>query len=217
IPARGLIPPGLLGPGLRRRSAPAEPSDPEILRGLGLRLVMHPVLRRLFPGFRAALLDGLRGLGIEVEGVDCPIPELADLARSADVDLVAGRWIASYPDPDSFASGLLGAEHGLLSSLCGSEAVFELVEKGRHEADSALRHGLYRQLEELLVAEHRLLPLFHQQTYRFARAGAHGLRLGITVPEVRYEELYLEPLSPEAGGSTGGNQAASFSSSSASE
>ena len=80
----------------------------------------------------------------------------------------------------------------MIAGLCASPEIDRLIEKGRLEADPALRHTIYRRLEELSAHEQLLLPLFHAQTYRFAQPGVRGLKLGITVPEVRYEDLYLE-------------------------
>ena len=107
------------------------------------------------------------------------------------VDLLALRWIANYPDPDGFLGNLLHSEEGLLAGICGSPEIDRLIEQGRRETDPGLRHSIYRRIDEILVQENLLIPLFHEQSYRFPQPSVRGLRLGLTLPEVRYEELYV--------------------------
>ena len=196
IRAHGIAPPGLLGfepPRGQPRPAPPTARDGrETLRGLRLRLAIHPVFGGRYAAFRDRMIRQLEGLGIDVEKIECDIAELSRLGRTGGVDLVLSRWVAVYPDTDCFLLGLLDSREGVIAGLCASPEIDRLIEKGRLEADPALRHTIYRRLEELSAHDHLLLPLFHAQTYRFAQPGVRGLRLGITVPEVRYEDLYVE-------------------------
>ena len=57
------------------------------------------------------------------------------------------------------------------------------------EIDPAARHAIYRRVEEIIARDALLLPLFHEQVYRFARPEVEGLRLSYSVPSVAYEEL----------------------------
>jgi len=195
IRAHGIVPPGLLGfeapRGLPRPKSIAIEGR-EMLRGLRLRVGVHPVFEGRYEAFCDRLLQQLESLGIDIEKVPCDIAELSRAGRSGGVDLVLSRWVAVYPDTDCFLLGLLDSREGVIAGLCGSPEIDRLIEKGRLEADPALRHTIYRRLEELSAHEHLLLPLFHAQTYRFAQPGVRGLKLGITVPEVCYEELYVE-------------------------
>ena len=189
--ANGLVPPGLLGhEAPRGRRAPGE-SDHDLLRGLKLRMAIHPVFRGRFRQFLEHLEESMRGLGVELEIQDCSMRELGRVGRTGEADLLLARWIAVYPDADCFMSGLFDSQGGLVQGLCGSREILGWIEKGRQEVDPALRHGIYRNIEELMAREHLILPLFHEQTYRFAQPAVQGLRLGITIPEVRYDELEL--------------------------
>lgn len=195
IRAHGIVPPGLLGfeapRGLPRPVAPTREGR-ESLRGLRLRVGVHPVFSGRYAAFCDRLLGQLEAVGIDIERISCDIAELSRVGRSGGVDLLISRWVAVYPDTDCFLLGLLDSREGVLAGLCASPEIDRLIEKGRLEADPALRHTIYRRLEELSAHEQLLIPLFHAQTYRFAQPGVRGLKLGITVPEVRYEDLYLE-------------------------
>jgi hypothetical protein len=53
------------------------------------------------------------------------------------------------------------------------------------------RHAIYRQVEEIVAREALLVPLFHEQSYRFGRPELEGLRVGFASPTVAYETLSL--------------------------
>ena len=87
------------------------------------------------------------------------------------------------PAPDS-AGGFLGRR-------CGSPEIDRLAERGRAETTPVQRHALYRQVEETMAREALLLPLFHEQAYRFAQPDVGGLNVSFGIPLVAYEELHL--------------------------
>ncbi|MEM9596752.1 MAG: ABC transporter substrate-binding protein [Acidobacteriota bacterium] len=203
--AHGLIPPGLLGYESRRRRPPARPDGADRLRGLELRAAVHPSLLGPHRPLWNRLVDLLGDLGITVTQADRPFMGSLPTARaslqpaspregepaveSRPVDLVATRWIADYPDSDSFVQGLHHLEGRGVGGLAGGDCE-RLGSRARQEAEPSLRHSLYRQLEDLLAKDARLLPLFHERAYRLAQPGLQGLRLGLSFPEVAYERLW---------------------------
>ena len=192
IPAHGLVPPGLLGHEAPRGSRTPGESDHDLLRGMTLKMAAHPVFRGRYVQFYERLQEGLARLGVELELVTCEMRDLGRLGRSGEVDLLLSRWVAVYPDADCFMAGLFDPSDGVAAKLCGSREIRAWMDKGRQEVDPALRHGIYRNIEEILAREHLILPLFHEQTYRFIQPNIKGLRLGITIPEVRYDELEID-------------------------
>jgi ABC-type transport system substrate-binding protein len=78
-----------------------------------------------------------------------------------------------------------------MGRLCGSPVVDRLIERGRAEADPMNRHTLYRQIEETISTEALLLPLFHEQVYRFAQPQVEGLSVSSLPPVVPYEQLRI--------------------------
>ncbi len=101
-----------------------------------------------------------------------------------------GRWAADYPDADTFAN-ILATKNGILGKLCGSGEVDRLIARGRSETSPAVRHGIYRQIEEIIARDSLLLPLFHEQTYRFARPEVQGLSLSYGGIAVDYAGLRI--------------------------
>ena len=134
----------------------------------------------------------MEALGIQLEILEPQLSEFNELARRGEVDLLLARWVAVYPDADCFFSGLWQPHCGLLESIHRDVDLEQLLERARAELDPALRHALYRSAEDHLHRRALLLPLFYEQNHRLAVAGVTGLRLGITLPLVRYDELVVE-------------------------
>ena len=188
--AEGLLPPGLLGHEAGEREA--RRGGRGSLAGLCVQLAINPAFEAIYGGFWSRLKEAFQGLGIEMIIQHGSAAELVDVAHRGEVDLVAQRWIADYPDPDNFFKGLLDSQHGMLGALCGRQDLDGLIELGRGETDPGLRHAVYREIEDLIAREVLLIPLFHEQAYRIAHPSVTGLRLvGLALPEVRYDELSL--------------------------
>jgi ABC-type oligopeptide transport system substrate-binding subunit len=100
--------------------------------------------------------------------------------------MIIGRWLADYPDTDTFFQCLR-----IMWEHVGSPDLDDLINRGRTEPDPAARHAIYRELEALLRRDAVLVPLFHEQVYRFARPELDGLTVSFTYPVVAYETLQI--------------------------
>ncbi|MDA8016180.1 MAG: ABC transporter substrate-binding protein [Thermoanaerobaculia bacterium] len=190
--AQGLLPPGLLGYESPRVQRGGEEPASHTLEGLQLSLALHPIFVRTYSSFASHLVQQLESLGIRLNILELRLGEFDDLARRGEADLLLARWVAVYPDADCFFSGLWQSQSGLLRSAHRDVDLERLVEQARTELDPALRHALYRSAEDHIHRQALLLPLFHEQNHRLAGPGVAGLRLGITLPVVRYDELAVE-------------------------
>ena len=190
VPAHGLIPPGLLGHGpahiSRSYAAPVarEHSSSEI----ELTAVLNPVYFGEYGALTRELEGAFLAQGVRIRAVNRTMSEWAEATTRATVDVVVGRWGADYPDAHTFVH-LLHSQEGLLGRLCGSPEVDNLIDKGRAETSATARHSLYRQIEEIISRDALLLPLFHEQAYRFARPEVEGLSLSYGVTAVDYASL----------------------------
>ena len=192
IPAASLIPPGLLGhdPTVGSRPEPARPAAPaEALAGLELTAAVHPVFSAGYSAFARELASGLAGLGVKIRSGTATYDEYLEAVTQASSDLLVGRWNGDYPDADTFAY-TLHSQGGFLGRFCGSAELDRLIALGRTETSPTTRHAVYREIEETIAREALLLPLFHEQAYRFARPEVEGLSVS-TLGRVAFEDLSI--------------------------
>ena len=197
IPAAGLIPPGLLGhstPTARERpSVPGKRADPSSgehtvsRETVELSAAVHPVFWGEYAEFFEGLAAAFREIGFLIHPVNSNMAEYLE-AQDGRVDLMIGRWNADYPDADTF-TWILRSREGIIGPLCGGPETDQLAARGRTEVDHRARHSIYRQIEEHVAREALLLPLFHEQVYRFVRPEVEGLQLGLSFPMIAYEKL----------------------------
>jgi oligopeptide transport system substrate-binding protein len=190
FPAHGLIPPGLLGhdPASTSRASASLSTAPPLSAEIELTAALNPVFFGEYTALVRELERAFRVQRVKIKTVNKTIDEWFEAAKGATVDLVVGRWGADYPDADTFAY-ILHSRDGILGPLCGSPEVDRLIERGRAETSPTVRHSLYRQIEEIIARDTLLLPLFHEQTYRFARPEVEGLSLTYGVTAVDYASL----------------------------
>jgi ABC-type transport system substrate-binding protein/serine/threonine protein kinase len=200
LPASGLIPPGLLGHAAAERPPEKSASKPKIQQSsdktisremVEVEALVHPS----FYGEYAALYDALsqifREMGFALKPINRTMPEYTEMRRKRNIDVVIGRWASDYPDADTFVHGVMQSQEGFVGLFSGTPEIDQLVERGRAELDPRTRHSIYRQVEDSIARDVLLLPLFHEQVYRFVQPDVEGLSLGFSVPTVAYEKLSI--------------------------
>lgn len=185
-PAHGLIPPGLPGYEATPRSSGIRVPTPVSLVGLSLRVGLHPSYRERYARLWDRIADAWAAAGVQLDVRSLEGGEV--LTTESELDVLATRWLADYPDSDSFA-GLLHSRDGLDRALCQDPTTDEMVARGRCEHEPSLRHAAYRELERHWLREAQLVPLFYEQVICFARPEVVGLHLGMGRPAVAYQRL----------------------------
>jgi peptide/nickel transport system substrate-binding protein len=117
--------------------------------------------------------------------------EFMDAQKNAPTDIAIGRWVADYPDADTFVQGVLHSREGVYGRYCGQPGIDALSERGRGEIDPRTRESIYREVEDVIAKDALMIPLFHEQVYRFARPEVDGLAVGFGQPLVQYENLSI--------------------------
>jgi ABC-type transport system substrate-binding protein len=194
VPAQGLIPPGLLGhdssftsKAADAASAPSRRQDEEI----ELTAVVNPVFFGEYAAFTREIARSVREQNVTVKITNKTMEQWLEAVSEGTVDVVLGRWVGDYPDADTFAS-ILRSKEGLLGPICGLTEVDRLISRGRSETSPAVRHAVYRQIEDIIVRDRLMLPLFHEQAYRFARPEVEGLSLTYDALTLDYANLSVK-------------------------
>lgn len=184
MPARGILPPGLL-----EEDAPsvALPFDPVRARALlaqsryGVPGAM-PELVLAVSGESAALSSLDRAL-LHMLQVNLGLEVTIEQVAWADFlqDMNAGRyqmfsagWIGDYPDPQNFLDLLFHSASAQNHTGYANATVDALLEQARVEADHALRLALYAQAEKTIVAEAPWVPLTHGVSYTLVKPYVRG-------------------------------------------
>lgn len=196
-PAEGLLPPGILGhdPGRRLQPISIEKAA-ELLKSsalpfpIRLRASVHPILQDRYSSFTRALLRSWQDLGIEIA---IQTPDIAaynaSFSNSEGIDLLIGRWIADYDDPDAFTYGLFHSEFGEFRHYHSSKELDQLMVRARSKSEPADREKIYRKIESFFSDSALLQPLFHEIDYRVASPKIRKLALRSSPPYVNYSEL----------------------------
>ncbi|MBK6316032.1 MAG: protein kinase [Blastocatellia bacterium] len=188
MPARSLIPPGLLGyePPRRVPGGDAPPKRSEAT--LTLTAAMIPgVAESLERSLSAAF--GREGVRLDVSIVAGGTLEAT--CREATVDVIIGGWLGDYPDADAFVYPVLHSEAGLYGRFVGGPELDRLCEAGRVEADPDARHDIYRRVETLLAEKALLVPFCHRQSYCFVQPEIRAVRLRLSPSSLAFDRLRL--------------------------
>lgn len=191
IPAHSLIPPGLLGYEPKRQIKPAASRERQSPKGVELVAARNSVYQDRYSTVAGELLGAFSEKGIRIRLQETKFEIYNRELALANVDLAIERWVADYPDADTFLHGLLHSQKGLVGKFCGSPEIDQLIEKARIESEPAMRHHIYREIEEIIARRALLLPLFHEQAYRFAGPNVEGLDVTFALPHVAYEKLWV--------------------------
>jgi ABC-type transport system substrate-binding protein len=188
VPAHTLIPPGLLGyEPTRRVPSPLTQTPSESVK---FDIGIHSIFEGAYASFAKEFLDNLRPKGFQarISATKTDTIPKPVLAKTADAELM--RWIGDYPDAYTFV-GLLHSKEGYVGSFCGTPELDRLIERGRVETDSETRHDIYREIEEVIFKRALLVPLFHEQAYRFARPEVQDFEVNFSLQPVPFEKLWL--------------------------
>jgi ABC-type transport system substrate-binding protein len=192
VPARGLVPPGLLG--YRGQYRPSPTPAPRAVATTGereLTVLLQTAYSELYPELTSALLATLTARGFELNVIELK-SSYRELIATTRVDLFLARWVADYPDADTFLYHLLHSEDGLLGHFLGDPEIDRLIEQGRREDSPEVRHDLYLAVERRLAERALLQPLFHEQSHCFVRAEVRGFARRFASVDVDHALLWVE-------------------------
>ena len=180
VPAAGILPPGM--PGYTRDKSLLD-FDPARAQRL-LAESRYVEAARLPPitlttggqsGQAAPTIQAIVAMLRENLGVEVSVEQTEDVfPPRARPQFFSMGWIADYPDPEDFLDLLFYSRSGLNHTGYANSRVDELLEEARIETDDQRRMGLYKQAEELIVADAPWLPLWHSVDYVLTKPYVQG-------------------------------------------
>ena len=144
------------------------------------------------PDYLGAIIQQWQeNLGVEVSVRQLePEDFIYNLKREKDEMFIVG-WIADYPDPHNFLDILFytGTENNAFEySNPGLDA---LLDQAAVEQDEAVRLNMYRQAEQLIVADAPCLPLWHGTNHILMKPYVKGYELSLLgIPDL--SRVYID-------------------------
>ncbi|MBS2026689.1 MAG: ABC transporter substrate-binding protein [Deltaproteobacteria bacterium] len=195
-PARSLTPPGLPS---YDDAAPLFRVDVEKARRLlaeagvarGLELTCYSSSRNGV--LSQAFFRRFAEVGITVRCETMPNEEFNRRTEAGGVGMTYGGWVADYPDADNFLYFLCNSRAQSYFALGYKNEKFDAVtSEARGTIDPTRRTELYRQAERILREDAPLIPLFHDRTFAATRPNVHGMRLRLTPPQLRVDDVWVD-------------------------
>lgn len=166
---------------------------------MSIRVAVHPAFLERWPEWTAAIFESWRQSGLEpcVVARDTETFLATTRAPECDYDVVLARWVADFFDPDAFIGGLFHSERGRFRSASSSADLDRAIDRARGLLAPAARRKAYRDIEQQLVDQALMRPLFHELDLRLATTRVHGLAPTGAPPFVDYSKVSLvEPRNP---------------------
>lgn len=118
-----------------------------------------------------------QGLGIEVEIRQLQWQDfLAGLNRHEFQSFVLS-WEADYPDPQNFLEVLFASNGPDNYSGYASETVDQMLSEAATDQDQAGRSAIYREVEEQVLRDSPVIPLFHNVRYVLMKKYVQGVEV----------------------------------------
>jgi ABC-type transport system substrate-binding protein len=197
--ARSLTPPELLdGVEVGPVPAPDMALAEQLLREAGIRrlqLTLHQPTGRDTLAEDTVLFRPLVQAGLlDLKHVEMSPEQYTARLREGKIPAFRTLWLADFPDPDTFLYFLLNSSAQTVYPLGYRNAELDrITSEARVSIDPELRQHLYVRAEQLFNDDCPLIPLYHARTHAVATSTVQGLRLHQTPPQVRYEDLWVDP------------------------
>jgi ABC-type transport system substrate-binding protein len=199
--AKSLLPPGLLGYDTDLRGNSYDPSRAKALlqaAGLGsgfdIEYKTWDTDEFNNSGLVPLMIEDLAEVGIRVNVTRHSATEAGSARKQRGHDILyCANWYADFPDPDNFFYILL---HSQANSVPGlfyhSPEVDAQIIAARRSNDSEQRAAIYRSLNQMVVREAPIVPLFHERLYVLHKPNVRGVRTSLVPPPVRYHNVWVE-------------------------
>lgn len=201
MPAKSLLPPGLIGYDENTRGFG---HDPDKARGLmqqagygsGFDINYRTWETDEFnnSGMVPLMIEDLAAIGIRVNvSMHSPTEASEPRAKAGHGLLYCANWYADFPDSDNFFYIFFHSDATSISGLFfhRPELDRQIIE-ARRSNDSEQRASIYRSLNEMVIREAPIAPLFHERLFVLHKPGVRGVRTSLVPPPVRYHNVWLE-------------------------
>lgn len=171
IVARGILPPGTQGYNPKLASRAYDPERARELlaqagypggRGLGSIAIWAGARHGGILREHELIRDNLRAIGVEADfHYQTDWPSFSRLLNERRMPMFMYAWYADVPDPDNFLFKLFHSRSSRNFTGYASPRVDALLVRARNERDVPRRVELYRRVEQAVLEDAPILPIWH--------------------------------------------------------
>ena len=167
----------------RSRQLLAEAGYPDGKELPPVKLLTIPIYADL-ASFIAKELEDV-GLKVQVEAVQKSF--LLEQTAKASAAFFRGSWIADYPDAENYLSCFYSKNPSPHNYTHYKNAQFDvLYERSLIEQDYAVRLSLYRQMDQMIINDAPVVPLWYDEVIHLVQPGVSGFQPnGLNLLELR--------------------------------
>ncbi|HYH07183.1 MAG TPA: ABC transporter substrate-binding protein [Thermoanaerobaculia bacterium] len=201
VPAKALLPPGLLGYDENLRGYDHDPERARnLLRQAGYGSGFSVEYRTWDTdefnnsGMVPLMIEDLEAVGIHVNvtrhsATDASAPR----TQRGHGTIYCANWYADFPDSDNFFYIFFHSDATSIRGLFFNRPdVDAQIMDARRSNDSEHRASIYRTLNQMVVKEAPLVPLFHERLFVLHKPEIRGVRTSLVPPPVRYHDVWVE-------------------------
>jgi ABC-type transport system substrate-binding protein len=199
--ARSLQPPGLLGYDETLRGYEYDPDRARTLLrqagyGDGFTVEYRTWETDEFnnSGMIPLIIEDLEQVGIRVNVTRHSATEASAPRQNRGHGLLyAANWYADFPDPANFFFIFFHTQATSIRGLFFSRPEIDAqIIEARQSNDADRRATIYRSLNEMVVREAPIAPLFHERLFVLHKPEVRGVRTSLVPPPVRYHDVWVE-------------------------
>lgn len=125
------------------------------------------------------------GIRVQVETIQKSL--LLQQTAKSETGFFRGSWIADYPDAENFMAVFYSRNPSPPNYTRYRNAAFDhLYETALEETNDSLRYQLYRQMDQIMIDDAPIVPLFYDQVIHLLQPNVKGLEAnGLNLLELR--------------------------------
>jgi methyl-accepting chemotaxis protein/ABC-type transport system substrate-binding protein len=199
--ARSLLPPGLLGYDESLRGYDHDPGRARDLMaragyGSGFSVEYRTWDTDEFnnSGLVPLLIEDLAAIGIKVNVTMHSATEASAVRQHRGHGLIyLANWYADFPDSDNFFFIFFHSEATSIRGLYYHRPELDAkIIEARRSNDVEYRASIYRSLNEMVIREAPIVPMFHEPLFVLHKPEVRGVRTSLVPPPVRYHDIWVE-------------------------
>lgn len=199
--AKSLLPPGLLGYDANLRGYDHDPERARALLrqagfGSGFSIEYRTWDTDEFnnSGLVPMMIEDLDAVGIRVNVTRHAAPEASKPRAQRGHGLIyCANWYADFPDSDNFFYIFFHSDATSIRGLFFNRPEIDAqIMDARRSNDVEHRATIYANLNQTVMREAPIVPMFHERLFVLHKPGVRGVKTSLVPPPVRYHDVWLE-------------------------